>query len=485
MNAANPGQFFDLNGGLAGITGPNRLVATIGNGQQVVEIDPATGQVTLSFVTSGGYAGVAVSDGQILLGTRASAGSTSTPAPAPRWRPGRCRTRSGAGRGRRLPGEDWYAIDLAAGAGVRLHTTTPAGGPGEFVNNLNPRIELYDPSGNLVASGVTQLDGRNEVLTFAGGAAGTYRVRLTAQDGTAGEYFLGIDRAPVAGDDAATTDEDTPVDIDVLGNDADDLGLVLGTVTITRRPGARHRERVRGRRRDVHPGRELLWPGHVPLHRGGRQRAGVERGRGDGHGERRGRHPGPDRRRDRGRGRGRGHPARHRRRTRPTPTGRSRSRSRSAGCRRAATLSAGTDTGGGVWTLTPAQLAGLTLTVPDNLPGDAPFTLTVTATATETANGSTASATATIDVTVRNVAPQNVAVTGPAAAVRGQTLSYTGTFTDPGTADTHTRAWTVTRERRDRATGTGAAFSFAPTEAGTYEVTFTVTDDDGAPRPRR
>jgi hypothetical protein len=65
-----------------------------------------------------------------------------------------------------------------------------------------------------------------------------------------------------------------------------------------------------------------------------------------------------------------------------------------------ASLSAGTDAGGGVWTLTPAQLAGLTITPPAD--SDADFTLTVTATATDGADTSTT--VDTIDVTVDPVA---------------------------------------------------------------------------------
>jgi len=241
-----------------------------------------------------------------------------------------------------------------------------------------------------------------------------------------------------------------------------------------------------------------------------------------------------------------------------------------AGVPAGGSLSAGTDNGDGSWTLTPAQLAGLSITLPDNLPGDAPFALTVTATSTESSNGSTASRDASIDVTVANVAPpatfnapagglegssftisltgaadvspvdqaagftyafdfgtgygaftnansadftpadngtytvrakvrdkdggeteytanvvidnvapQNVAISGPADGVRGQTLTYTGSFTDPGTADTHTLDWTVTRNGAIYATGTGATFSFVPTDEGTYTVALTVTDDDG------
>ena len=67
-----------------------------------------------------------------------------------------------------------------------------------------------------------------------------------------------------------------------------------------------------------------------------------------------------------------------------------------------ATLSAGSKNLDGSWTLTSAQLAGLTLTPPSNSDGD--FTLTVKATATEGENASQAFATGTIKVTVNAVA---------------------------------------------------------------------------------
>ncbi len=75
-----------------------------------------------------------------------------------------------------------------------------------------------------------------------------------------------------------------------------------------------------------------------------------------------------------------------------------------------ALLSAGTNLGGGLWALTPAQLSGLTITPPPN--SDSEFRLTVTATATETNPTSgnttvttlTAQTSATIDVQVDAVA---------------------------------------------------------------------------------
>ncbi|MES2729487.1 MAG: Ig-like domain-containing protein [Pseudomonadota bacterium] len=71
-----------------------------------------------------------------------------------------------------------------------------------------------------------------------------------------------------------------------------------------------------------------------------------------------------------------------------------------AGIPAGATLSAGINNGDGTWTLTPAQLAGLTLTPPDGFSGN--INLSVTATSFE--NGTMASATAPLAVSVDGVA---------------------------------------------------------------------------------
>ena len=65
-----------------------------------------------------------------------------------------------------------------------------------------------------------------------------------------------------------------------------------------------------------------------------------------------------------------------------------------------ATLSAGTDNGGGSWTLTPAQLSGLTLTPSSD--SDADFTLTVTSTSSD--GGDSAQTVDTFDLTVNPLA---------------------------------------------------------------------------------
>jgi hypothetical protein len=81
-----------------------------------------------------------------------------------------------------------------------------------------------------------------------------------------------------------------------------------------------------------------------------------------------------------------------------------------------ATLSAGTHNADGSWTLTPGQLAGLTMNAPANFNGD--FTLHVEATATEASNGDTATTLFELPVHVApvNDAPTNLTVDGLAVA---------------------------------------------------------------------
>jgi Bacterial pre-peptidase C-terminal domain len=87
---------------------------------------------------------------------------------------------------------DWYSFSVNAGDNLVLDTTTPSDGPGEFLNTLNPRIELYDPSANLVASGTALADGRNESLSYTALVSGTYLGRVTGESGTTGEYVLQV-----------------------------------------------------------------------------------------------------------------------------------------------------------------------------------------------------------------------------------------------------------------------------------------------------
>lgn len=86
--------------------------------------------------------------------------------------------------------QDWYSVDVLAGSMLRFSTSTPADGPGEFGNLLNPHIELYDPNGALVASGTVMADGVNERIEYKTLLAGQYRIRIVSENGAAGEYFV-------------------------------------------------------------------------------------------------------------------------------------------------------------------------------------------------------------------------------------------------------------------------------------------------------
>ena len=67
------------------------------------------------------------------------------------------------------------------------------------------------------------------------------------------------------------------------------------------------------------------------------------------------------------------------------------------------------------------------------------------------------------------------------AADEGTPVTLIATVTDPGASDTHSYLWSVVSTNGEVIpNGTSAAFSFTPADEGTYTVTLTVSDDDGA-----
>jgi RHS repeat-associated protein len=90
---------------------------------------------------------------------------------------------------------DQYKIQVNAGDNLVITTTTPFDGSGEPVNDLDPILELYDPSGTLVASNNNGApDGRNALITHTASATGAYRVRVAPVTGS-GDYTLNIEGA--------------------------------------------------------------------------------------------------------------------------------------------------------------------------------------------------------------------------------------------------------------------------------------------------
>ena len=91
------------------------------------------------------------------------------------------------------PDTDWYAIEVNAGDVITIETSTPFDGPSDVTNFVDPEIELYDESEQLLATDLNSAaDGRNTVLTHVAATSGTYRVRVIPTIGT-GTYVLNID----------------------------------------------------------------------------------------------------------------------------------------------------------------------------------------------------------------------------------------------------------------------------------------------------
>ena len=192
----------DIGGGLAGITGPDGLIATVG-AYSVVELDPATGAIRQSFSpTAGAIYGTGVIDGEIFLGNAFGGGVSvysrdgvfqrlvSAPFGI---------SALGADDVGGVPKGDFYKITANGNKTIEIETSTPAYRSGEFRNDLDPIIRLYDASGDhLVTDDNGASDSHNAMLRYKvpkdGG--GTFYVEVAASDQTAelttGEYILSV-----------------------------------------------------------------------------------------------------------------------------------------------------------------------------------------------------------------------------------------------------------------------------------------------------
>jgi hypothetical protein len=86
-----------------------------------------------------------------------------------------------------------YAVKLKAGVPFTAQTSTPGDGPNEFVNLFNPRIQILDGAGVVVASNDDGApDGRNALVNFTPTADGVYTVRVAGQTGETGLFVLNI-----------------------------------------------------------------------------------------------------------------------------------------------------------------------------------------------------------------------------------------------------------------------------------------------------
>ena len=86
---------------------------------------------------------------------------------------------------------DYYTVSADAGTTLIVTTTTPGDGPFEFVNSLDPALELYNPAGVLVSNNDNgAADGRNARMTYSVSATGVYTIRVKSAAGS-GEYTVG------------------------------------------------------------------------------------------------------------------------------------------------------------------------------------------------------------------------------------------------------------------------------------------------------
>ena len=105
-------------------------------------------------------------------------------------------------------------------------------------------------------------------------------------------------------------------------------------------------------------------------------------------------------------------------------------------------------------------------------PDDGTFTVTVTVDDSDDTTVSTGT------LVVSNLAPTVTSTLGPATGNEGDLLTFAGAATDPSPVDAVALAYTW--DWGDTTSGTGSAAQHAWTDEGTYTVTFTATDPQGA-----
>ena len=189
---------------LVGVAGdPNRdvlwAVGQVGLGVdgKLYEIDPSTGatieEASDNNQGSSARQDIAYADGELIVSeTNGSYGAgnnfldeydPNTLAFLQRVAPPYTYAASGlAGDGIGGVSPDWYQFNVNAGNKLVITTTTPGATTAsglQFSNNLDPTINLYDASGNLVATATgNAADGRNSVIDFTALTPGSYRAEV-------------------------------------------------------------------------------------------------------------------------------------------------------------------------------------------------------------------------------------------------------------------------------------------------------------------
>jgi|CXWL01.1.fsa_nt_gi hypothetical protein len=87
---------------------------------------------------------------------------------------------------------DFYAVLANAGDILTITTTTPGDGIGEPTNTLDPLLQLFDPTGALIATNLDGApDGRNAVITATAATAGLYKIGVLPTAG-GGDYTVRV-----------------------------------------------------------------------------------------------------------------------------------------------------------------------------------------------------------------------------------------------------------------------------------------------------
>ena len=124
---------------------------------------------------------------------------------------------------------DWYSFQVNAGDSLTITTTTPGGSTAsglQFTNDLAPTLNLYDASGNLVATATANAaDGRNDILAYTTLTPGKYRVQVLSTNKTYGEYTVSVE--------GATTPAPPFVVTSTNPASGADLGMQISSMTVT------------------------------------------------------------------------------------------------------------------------------------------------------------------------------------------------------------------------------------------------------------
>jgi hypothetical protein len=96
---------------------------------------------------------------------------------------------------------DLYELRLSFGQPLTVETQTPADGVGQFANELDPILRLYNDAGDLVAE--DDNSGANDINAFLRyrvprAQAGIYVLEVASGDGSTGEYIVSVQGTDVS-----------------------------------------------------------------------------------------------------------------------------------------------------------------------------------------------------------------------------------------------------------------------------------------------